>query len=139
MAKIEPALHEHFAKAQEGGVDAAALPPSFARSQPALSTRRLPVHTGREPDVTLRPFAKVNSVVSDSPADRAGLQAGDEVLRFGEVDWRSPDKLGKVAATTSRSEGVRSYEPHVWELDLLTIFLAGHQGQGIAAGYKRHG
>ena len=51
-------------------------------------------------------FARVNSVVARSPADEAGLQAGDEVRRFGDVDWTNHEKLAKVASLVQRSEGV---------------------------------
>jgi 26S proteasome non-ATPase regulatory subunit 9 len=40
------------------------------------------------PEVTRRPFAKVESVGVDSPADIAGLKIGDEILIFGGEDSR---------------------------------------------------
>lgn len=33
----------------------------------------------------LQPFAKVNTVSEGSPAHQAGLQAGDEILQFGDI------------------------------------------------------
>ena len=108
MAKIEPALHELFAKARESGTDAPPIPNGTRSGQTGTSAGGAAASTqGATSTLTLRPFAKVNSVVAGSPADHAGLRAGDEVLRFGDVDWTKQDKLAKVAATTGRSEGVR--------------------------------
>jgi 26S proteasome non-ATPase regulatory subunit 9 len=52
------------------------------------------------------PFAKVNSVVAHSPAEEAGLKAGDMIRRFGNVNWMNHEKLSKVAETVQRHEGV---------------------------------
>ena len=57
------------------------------------------------------PFAKVNSVVPGSPADAAGLKAGDRVRRFGEVNWLNHEKLSKVAETVQRNQGVGISQP----------------------------
>ena len=115
MARIEPALHEHFAKAREAGVDPAPIPNGTTGSTAASAALSRPrVVFGGTPDneLSLRPFAKVNSVVVGSPADTAGLKAGDEILRFGDVDRTSPDQLARVAAVTGRNEGVRCPRVH---------------------------
>lgn len=52
------------------------------------------------------PFAKVNTVVSGSPAADSGLQIGDEVTRFGSATWLNHDRLSKVAEIVAQSEGV---------------------------------
>ena len=52
------------------------------------------------------PFAKVNSVVTGSPADEAGLKAGDEIIQFGNIDWMNHEKLARVAETVQRNQGV---------------------------------
>ena len=51
-------------------------------------------------------FAKVNSVVAGSPADEAGLKAGDKLRSFGTVNWMNHEKLSKVAEVVQRNEGV---------------------------------
>lgn len=56
--------------------------------------------------LTDTPFAKVNSVVPGSPADDAGLKAGDRIRKFGDVDWLNHEKLSKVAETVQRNQGV---------------------------------
>ena len=126
MAKIEPALHEYFAKARESGVEPPPLPAprSVERRTAGLSAIRDAAAAGRAgAPLALRPFAKVNSVVVGSPADQAGLRAGDEVLRFGDVEWSSEDRLAKVAATTGRSEGVRRSHSPAGQAVVLTICL----------------
>lgn len=52
------------------------------------------------------PFARVNSVVSASPADQAGLKAGDTIRGFGSVNWLNHERLTKVAQTVQQNEGV---------------------------------
>lgn len=52
------------------------------------------------------PFAKVNSVVPGSPADDAGLKAGDRIRKFGDVNWLNHEKLSKVAEIVQRNQGV---------------------------------
>lgn len=54
------------------------------------------------------PFAIVNSVVPASPADEAGLKAGDKIRKFGSADWINHEKLSKVADIVQRHEGVRT-------------------------------
>ena len=52
------------------------------------------------------PFAKVNSVIPGSPADDAGLKAGDRIRKLGDVNWLNHEKLSKVAETVQRNQGV---------------------------------
>jgi 26S proteasome non-ATPase regulatory subunit 9 len=58
------------------------------------------------PETLEVPFAKVNSVVADSPADTAGLKAGDEIRNFGYVNKSNHDGLKKVAECVQGNEGV---------------------------------
>ena len=132
MAKIEPALHEHFAKAREAGVSPPPMP-SVSRAAPASASAgpRVVTMGGGDSELTLRPFAKVNSVVVGSPADGAGLRAGDEVLKFGDVDWTSADKLARVAATTGRNEGVSAFGPlEKSELRLILMMCSERSKSG---------
>ena len=46
----------------------------------------------------LKAFARVNSVAENSPAQTAGLQQGDQILKFGSVTADSPRGLGALAA-----------------------------------------
>lgn len=39
-----------------------------------------------------------------SPADTAGMKAGDKVTRFGYVDWTNHERLSKVAQVVQSNE-----------------------------------
>ena len=113
MSKIELGLHEHHALYQASNPSPASSSSQGAgRSGNAASDQGL-IDT---------PFAKVNSVVAGSPADEAGLKAGDRVRRFGEVTWLNHEKLSKVAETVQRNQGVglMSRRPY-WKLLLICL------------------
>ena len=102
MSKIELGLHEHHALYQASNpLPASSSSHGNGRSGNATSDQGL-IDT---------PFAKVNSVVPGSPADEAGLKAGDRVRRFGEVNWLNHEKLSKVAETVQRNQGVGLFFP----------------------------
>ena len=91
MSRIEDGLHNHHAQARR-----------LSTSQPA-SAPHAPTTSASSLEA---PFAKVSSVVAGSPAEAAGLKAGDKIRRFGDVDWINHEKLSKVAETVQRNEGV---------------------------------
>jgi 26S proteasome non-ATPase regulatory subunit 9 len=102
MAKLEVAVHEHFAvgKSAESLPAASSAPPSEAATTTGQAQQPTqPLSTAIEP-----PFARVNTVVENSPADTAGLKAGDKVTRFGYVDWTNHERLGKVAHVVQQNE-----------------------------------
>jgi 26S proteasome regulatory subunit N4 len=108
MTLIEKHLHEHFASLEDSEDD---LIP--AQSGPAEQLRD--VH----PQDLSQPFAKVNSVVSGSPAEVAGLQAGDLLRTFGYVDASNHDNLKKVGECVQSNEGVSTeYVPTEESLNL---------------------
>lgn len=91
MARIETGLHEHHARMAAG------------QAQTPGATR----HVSSAPPTALEaPFAKVNSVVASSPADVAGLRAGDTITKFGWVDWTNHERLSRVAEAVAQNEGV---------------------------------
>jgi len=94
MNAIEKYLHEHFASLQDTD-DVAPIPTDRATMMGDTIPQALEV-----------PFAKVNSVVADSPADTAGLKAGDEIRNFGYVNKNNHDSLKKVAECVQGNEGV---------------------------------
>ena len=99
MFRIEVALEKHFADNALPSPTANAHTPRAESSSSAASESSFET-----------PFAKVNSVESNSPAQIAGLRVGDRIQRFGEADWLNHDKLAKVAQIVSRSEGVSQVE-----------------------------
>ncbi|RJE19561.1 hypothetical protein PHISCL_08095 [Aspergillus sclerotialis] len=100
MKYLEKGLHDHFANLQRtngagaGAADTSSTQPS-ATVGDSLSTAGM-LET---------PFAKVNSVAPGSPADQAGLKAGDTIRSFGEVNWLNHERLSKVAEAVQQNEG----------------------------------
>ncbi|KAF4985810.1 hypothetical protein FGRMN_11090 [Fusarium graminum] len=93
MTRIEKFLHEHFASLDDND----ATVPSADNLQPTLQDS---VATALDP-----PFAKVNTVAAGSPAESAGLKAGDEIHNFGYVNRANHDNLRKVAECVQGNEG----------------------------------
>ncbi|OIW34782.1 hypothetical protein CONLIGDRAFT_567150 [Coniochaeta ligniaria NRRL 30616] len=92
MGVIEKHLHEHFASLEDGDE---VQPPTFDTSELRDSI----------PEQLDQPFAKVNSVVENSPAETAGLRAGDLIRNFGYVNRENHDNLKKVAECVQGNEG----------------------------------
>lgn len=92
MKAIEQALHAVHEAQRKTNKDAdksrAAATTSPAREQPLL------------------PFAIVNAVAPDSPADQSGLLRGDKLLRFGSVHKDNHDRLQALNRLVSQSEGI---------------------------------
>ena len=97
MSKIELGLHEHHASYQASNPPHASDPSQSAIRNGTAAKNQISVDT---------PFAKVNSDVPGSPADHAGLKAGDRIWKFGDVNWLNHENLGKVAETVQRNQGV---------------------------------
>lgn len=98
MKYLEKGLHTHFANLQQmpnvvSGVSNA--PPSGLVDNSVSGAGMLGT-----------PFAKVNSVVSGSPAEQAGLKEGDTIRSFGNVNWINHERLSKVAEAVQQNEGV---------------------------------
>jgi hypothetical protein len=99
MKLLEKGIHAHFANLQNAQ---GAGPATNGTSVP-------PVAQSPTNNTALgTPFAKVNSVVSGSPAEQAGLKAGDAIRSFGHVNWLNHERLSKLAQVVQENEGVRS-------------------------------
>ena len=122
MSKIELGLHQHHASYQE------------SHRAPATDSHQVAIRSGSaatDQGLVDTPFAKVNSVVPGSPADDAGLKAGDGIRRFGDVNWLNHEKLSKVAETVQRNQGVSPYPPLLLEAVAdLALRLAKRRCQG---------
>ncbi|KAK5624690.1 hypothetical protein RRF57_000406 [Xylaria bambusicola] len=97
MNAIEKHLHEHFTSLQATDNESSTTTPGNGAT----------VMGDTLPETLDVPFAKVNSVVSDSPAATAGLKAGDEIRNFGYVNKSNHDGLKKVAECVQGNEGQR--------------------------------
>jgi len=101
MNIIEKHIHEHFARQAENGTNDEPManggPSDLTTSSSSMPTSSLPLGPA---------FAKVNSVVAASPAETAGLQAGDEIRNFGYVNHTNHDGLRRVAECVQGREGV---------------------------------
>ncbi|KAE9970683.1 hypothetical protein EG328_006108 [Venturia inaequalis] len=96
MSRLEVVIQQRFA-------DMASEPAPAATSSPSV-----PVHSSTPQSAqatSSTPFAKVNAVLSGSPAADSGLQVGDEVTCLGSATWLNHDKLSKVAEIVAQSEG----------------------------------
>lgn len=91
MDAIEKYLHEFFARKAEE-----LLTPRTTETISSLD----------EPALLDLPFAKVNSVAAGSPADEAGLKAGDTIRNFGYVNHSNHDDLKRVGECVQGNEGV---------------------------------
>lgn len=101
MSKIETAVHEQFSRlASQGSTRTTEVP---SRPAPAAASQAATTAASTRPNI---PFAKVNSVVAQSPSALAGLEVGDEVIQFGTVNWENHDNLRKVAEAVQNSENV---------------------------------
>jgi 26S proteasome non-ATPase regulatory subunit 9 len=105
MNAIEKHLHDHFANLNEAENTAAPTSSGMGAILPDT-----------EPEVLSETFAKVNTVAANSPAERAGLKAGDEIRTFGYVNRQNHDNLKKVAECVQGNEGenifIRVSRPH---------------------------
>ncbi len=102
MSRIEKHLHEHFASLDETDDIPTASPGSHGPG---------PILQDSIPEILDQPFAKVNSVSPGSPAEQAGLKAGDQIRNFGYVNHANHDNLRKVAECVQGNEGV-SWQQH---------------------------
>lgn len=113
MSKIELGLHEHHAAYQASNPPTASGSGQGAMGRGSATTDQGLIETS---------FAKVNSVAPGSPADDAGLKAGDRILKFGDINSLNHEKLSKVAETVQRNQGVSLCSPLLL-LELSLIWL----------------
>ncbi|KAK5091313.1 putative 26S proteasome regulatory subunit [Lithohypha guttulata] len=127
MDKIEKALHQHHANIQAEE----AKKPATVNQDSASTTSSGP------PPAPEAPFAKVNSVEPESPANEAGLKAGDLIRRFGTAIWSNHERLRKVGEVVQQNTGrpilvkvSRQTGNQTQELDLRLTPRQGWGGRG---------
>lgn len=127
MNRIEKGLHDHHANLQESD--------TFKSSESAPQPQTAPAV--RSPTVPETPFAKVNSVEPGSPANEAGLKAGDQIRKFGSAIWSNHERLRKVGEVVQQNLGrpipvkvLRSHDSVSQELDLSLTPRQGWGGRG---------
>lgn len=103
MAQIEKGLHEFHAAYLESPQDNAS---EVGTSVPVRVSQSSEQSANRPSTLPERVFARVNSVVASSPADTAGLKAGDGIVRFGEVDFMNHANLTRVSTVVQSNQGV---------------------------------
>ena len=147
MSKIEIGLHQRHAEYQASQqqqqqpppLAPPVLPPSSSHASATTSSAARNAAGGEE-GLVETPFARVNSVVPGSPADEAGLKAGDRIRRVGDVNWVNHEKLAKVAEVVSRLQGRRVLvkvarrldgEGGTEELELGLVPRANWGGRGL--------
>lgn len=94
MKSLEEAVHERFATGKPGEQTST----QSLQDTSSASAAAVPA------PVVEPPFARVNSVVPGSPAEQAGMHAGDKVTKFGWVNWINHERLGKVAQVVQQNE-----------------------------------
>lgn len=127
MDAIEKQIHEHFANLPEEVT---------APAEQQTSTPQEPLRDYVAPPVLMAPFARVNTVVDESPASLAGLKPGDQIRNFGYVNGSNHDDLKKVAECVQGNEGVRKHL-HLAPTSMFANMFG--PGNGVGQGVKDRG
>lgn len=98
MKHLEKGLHAHFEALQQAQASST-TPATTIPTQQQNGTH------ATQNGITETPFARVNSVAPGSPADQAGLKAGDVIRSFGTVNWVNHERLTKVGEVVQQNEG----------------------------------
>lgn len=103
MKYLEKGIHDHFSNLQRAQGDTS----SISNTNGSRGTQsNLTSNSPSDAAMLGPPFARVNSVAAASPADQAGLKAGDKIRSFGTINWINHERLSKVAESVQQNEGV---------------------------------
>ncbi|PBP19592.1 GTPase [Diplocarpon rosae] len=137
MEVIEKHIHEHFARlAGYGTADERITNGDSSLADLASSS---------EPEVLSPPFARVNSVVAASPAESAGLKAGDQIRSFGYINITNHNELKRVAECVQGNESQPKHKitsttmaEAAANVPTFKLVLVGDGGTGKTTFVKRH-
>ncbi|RUP52170.1 26S proteasome non-ATPase regulatory subunit 9-like protein [Jimgerdemannia flammicorona] len=101
MKQIEQALHAVHA---ENKAKMAAEGEPQAKTAPTQSDPESTTAPAQPSQPTQQPFAIVNAVAPDSPAQEAGLLKGDKFLQFGPANAENHRKLQALNEVVAQSE-----------------------------------
>ncbi|XP_065305430.1 26S proteasome non-ATPase regulatory subunit 9 [Dermacentor albipictus] len=96
MKDIEKSLHAYHAQLSRNGADNNGGPATVTQQQQNVAHGSGPA---------AQPFAVVGKVENGSPADVAGLSAGDKIVKFGSVNAENFKDLTDIAAVVQHSVG----------------------------------
>ncbi|RKF62038.1 26S proteasome non-ATPase regulatory subunit 9 [Erysiphe neolycopersici] len=99
MVIIEQRIHAHFDKLSKDDTLEEPSCLTADKSEPVLN-----LESSLHLKESLPPFAKVNSIVDESPAASAGLQVGDLIKNFGYVNITNHDGLKRLSECVQGSE-----------------------------------
>ena len=94
-SQIEQLMHELHAEARRAPAADTAKRPRVTETR---TSTPLPLHTSSTAVPAVRPFALVDEVSSDSPAEEAGVAVGDQLIAFASITGQTPNTLPAVAA-----------------------------------------
>ncbi|XP_004611094.2 26S proteasome non-ATPase regulatory subunit 9 [Sorex araneus] len=96
MKQVEEALHQLHARDKEKQAR------DLAEARQEAESASLAQGPGPH---ALQAFAKVGSISAGSPASKAGLQVGDEIVEFGSVNTQNFQSLQNIGTVVQHSEG----------------------------------
>lgn len=96
MKDIERSLHDYHAQVSRNG--------ATENGGPAAAHQNV-AHGGSAAAAPPLPFAVVGKVENGSPADVAGLHAGDKIVKFGSVNGENFKDVTDIAAVVQHSVG----------------------------------
>jgi len=101
MAKLESAIEDQFAqmRANPPPEDLGPVLPPLPLSIPSRPS------TGPISPVEI-PFAKVDEVILNSPAEAAHVQVADQIIRFGPLNASNHENLRRLGEVVAQNEGV---------------------------------
>lgn len=135
-SQIEQLMHELHAEARRAPATDTAKRPRVTETHTSTA---LPLHTSSTAVPVMRPFALVDEVCSDSPAEEAGVAVGDQLIAFASITGQTPNTLTAVAAALQAHEN-RELDARVLRRgNIVNLKLTPHSwaGRGLLGCHLR--